>query len=130
MTDMTTGRVDINRLLVEMRSMKNHTQAFNRPQSVGDDMGIQRPQSLAAPGVTDSKNVSSFGDVMTKAIDAVNDTQKATGELRTAYDMGDPNVGITDVMVAAQKSSVSFQAMVQVRNKLVEAYRDVMNMPI
>ncbi|MGZ5030965.1 MAG: flagellar hook-basal body complex protein FliE, partial [Methylobacter sp.] len=43
---------------------------------------------------------------------------------------GDTNVSLAEVMVASQKASVSFQAMLQVRNKLVEAYKDVMNMPI
>lgn len=47
-----------------------------------------------------------------------------------AYIKGDPNVSISDVMIASQKSSVAFQAATQVRNKLVEAYKDVMNMPI
>jgi flagellar hook-basal body complex protein FliE len=47
-----------------------------------------------------------------------------------AYEKGVAGVDITDVMIASQKASVSFQAMVQVRNKLVEAYKDVMSMPI
>ena len=56
--------------------------------------------------------------------------QKASGAMATAYERGVEGVDITDVMIASQKASVSFQAMVQVRNKLVDAYRDIMNMPI
>ena len=44
--------------------------------------------------------------------------------------MGDPNVGITEVMIASQKSSVAFGAMVEVRNKLLEAYKEVMRMQV
>ncbi len=44
--------------------------------------------------------------------------------------MGDQDVSLAEVMIASQKASVSFQAMLQVRNKLVDAYKDVMNMPM
>jgi flagellar hook-basal body complex protein FliE len=44
--------------------------------------------------------------------------------------MGDPNVQVSEVMVAMQKSNVSFQAMLQVRNKLVSAYQEIMNMQV
>jgi flagellar hook-basal body complex protein FliE len=65
-----------------------------------------------------------------KAVNSVNELQQNTNDLRTAYDMGDPNVDITRVMIAAQKSSVSFEALTQVRNRVVRAYEDIMNMPI
>jgi flagellar hook-basal body complex protein FliE len=50
--------------------------------------------------------------------------------MRSSFERGDENIDLAQVMIAAQKSSVSFQAMVEVRNKLVEAYKDVMNMPV
>jgi flagellar hook-basal body complex protein FliE len=56
-------------------------------------------------------------------------TNKLPGK-RDAFESGDANVSLAEVMVASQKASVSFQAMLQVRNKLVEAYKDVMNMPM
>ena len=46
-----------------------------------------------------------------------------------AFETGAANISLADVMVSTQKANVSFQAMLQVRNKLVEAYKDVMNMP-
>lgn len=123
-----TDRVDINRLLLEMRSLKSQAQAFQRPQglSAGD---------VAAPGngvnrTAKTSEVPSFGDMLEQAVNSVNNVQKASADAAKAYETGDPNVDITDVMVASQKASVSFQSMVQVRNKLIEAYRDVMNMPV
>lgn len=71
-----------------------------------------------------------FGQLLEKSIAAVNETQQSAGALRTRFEQGDDGVDIAEVMVAAQKSSVSFQAMVSVRNKLVEAYKDVMSMPV
>jgi len=124
-----TDRVDINRLLGEMRSIKSQTQVFQRPQSVvNGDVGINR--GLSNLQVDTPNKVPSFGDLMTKAINNVNDVQTKSSSMAEAYEKGVAGVDITDVMIASQKASVSFQAMVQVRNKLVEAYKDVMSMPI
>jgi flagellar hook-basal body complex protein FliE len=72
----------------------------------------------------------SLGEMMGNAINQVNATQQHAGSLSTRYTQGDPNIDLPEVMVAMQKSSVSFQAMSQVRNKLLEAYKDIMNMPV
>ncbi len=116
-----TDRVDVNRLLLEMRALKAQTQAFG---SIADR------DVAAGPNATANVNGPKFTDVMSQAVNKVNEVQKASGAIQKAYIQGDPNVDITDVMIASQKSGVAFDAMVQVRNKLVEAYKDVMNMPI
>lgn len=72
----------------------------------------------------------SFGDVLAKSIDSVNQVQKTSASLKTSFEKGDPNVTLTDVMIASQKSSLAFSAMVEVRNKFLEAYKTVMNMPV
>lgn len=123
-----TDRVDISRLLGDMRAMKAQTQAFQRPQAIGDTPnGMRNLGPLPVDGTT---KVPSFGDLMTQAVNKVNDVQKTSSAMADAYERGVAGVDITDVMIASQKASVSFQAAVQVRNKLIEAYRDVMNMPI
>ena len=71
-----------------------------------------------------------FGELLKRSIDAVNATQQDANAMRTAFEQGDQNLDLTEVMIAMQKSSVSFQAMVEVRNKLVEAYKDIKNMPV
>lgn len=124
-----TDRVDINRLLGDMRSMKMQTQAFQRPQGLAvGDMAPNR--ALSGLQVEPANKMPSFGDLMTKALNNVNDVQQKSSSMADAYEKGVAGVDITDVMIASQKASVSFQAMVQVRNKLVDAYKDVMNMPI
>lgn len=124
-----TDRVDINRLLLEMRAMKSQTQAFQRPAGLAPrDVGaVHHTGPLTVDG---GKKVPGFGEVMSQAINKVNEVQQASSAMATAYERGVEGVDITDVMIASQKASVSFQAMVQVRNKLVDAYRDIMNMPI
>lgn len=124
-----TDRVDINRLLVEMRSLKNHAQAFQRPENLAakDVAGFRPGEVLKA---TQASDIPSFGQMLEQAVNKVNDVQQASSNMAKAYESGDPNIDISDVMVASQKASVSFQSMVQVRNKLIDAYRDVMNMPV
>ena len=114
-----TERMDVNRLLLEMRALKAQSQAFS--SAVNRDMN---------PDAANKVNGPQFSDLMAQAIDKVNEVQQASSAMQEAYLKGDPNVDVTDVMIASQKSGVAFDAMVQVRNKLVEAYRDVMNMPI
>ncbi|MGH1472232.1 MAG: flagellar hook-basal body complex protein FliE [Cellvibrionaceae bacterium] len=127
-----TDRMDINRLLGEMRAIKSQTDAFSNPNSLraGDTIGKPNPLDGLLTADSAKKTTQNFGDLFTQAIDKVNDVQKTSAGLAKAYEQGDPNVDITEVMVASQKASVSFQAMLQVRNKLVDSYRDVMNMPI
>ncbi|MBU2887239.1 flagellar hook-basal body complex protein FliE [Gilvimarinus agarilyticus] len=120
-----SNRVDINNLLHEMRSLKSQTQAFQKPQ------GLQESIATESTGrVNQANQVPGFAEMMSQAVNSVNDVQQNAGQLANAYQQGDPSVDITDVMIASQKASVSFEAALQVRNKLVEAYRDIMNMPI
>ena len=65
-----------------------------------------------------------------QSVDKVNETQMDSKKLADAFQAGDPNVQVSEVMVALQKSNVSFQAMLQVRNKLVSAYQEIMNMQV
>lgn len=90
-----------------------------------------RAMSLQAGGQIQEKSVNTdFSALLQQSIAAVNDTQQSAGKLTEAFEIGASDVRLADVMVATQKANVSFQAMLQVRNKLVEAYQDVMNMPM
>ena len=101
--------ININQVLNQMRSMS--LQAAGRP--------VQE-----ASGSTD------FSALLQQSLASVNDTQQKAGKMLEAFESGSSNVSLAEVMVETQKASVSFQAALQVRNKLVEAYKDVMNMPM
>ena len=83
--------------------------------------GAGRGNQVAAPG---------FGQALSNAIDKVSQTQANAGALQQAFELGDPRADLARVMVAMQQSQVAFRATVEVRNRLVQAYQDVMNMPI
>jgi len=104
--------IDISQVLQQMRTMA--AMAENR---------------LPTDAAADAAKVD-FGQLLKNSINEVNDTQKAAKELATAFEDGDKNVNLSEVMVAIQKASVSFQAMTQVRNNLVSAYKEIMNMQV
>lgn len=122
-------RADINSVLSDIRSLRSQMMQNQQSQQIEQNQPV-RGRMDGPREVQQSGETASFGDMLGNAVNNVNNLQQQTSELRTAYDMGDPNVDITRVMIAAEKSSVSFEALTQVRNRVVRAYEDIMNMPI
>ncbi len=100
--------------------------------NVNQVLAQMRAMSLEAGNakVQESGGNTDFAVMLKQSIDSVNDTQQASGKMTKAFETGDTDVSLAEVMIASQKAGVSFQAMLQVRNKLVEAYQDVMKMPM
>ncbi len=119
-------RADISRILMQVRDMQSQLQD-NRINPAQQDVAINDVQHL--PPLSETKSTG-FGDLLKQAVDSVNDTQMKSAELQRAYELGDENVDLTEVMIQMQKATVSFEAMTQVRNRLISAYQDIMNMPI
>lgn len=88
---------------------------------VGGMQGVGAPTGVAAP---------SFGATLRNAIEGVNGAQQRSGALVRAFELGEPGADLAKVMVASQQSQIAFRATVEVRNRLVQAYQDVMNMPL
>ncbi len=99
--------------------------------NVNQVLAQMRTMSLQAGGqVQKIEGNTDFSALLQQSIASVNDSQQSAGKMMEAFETGAANISLADMMVANQKASVSFQAMLQVRNKLVEAYQDVMNMPM
>ena len=73
---------------------------------------------------------ASFGDAMAQAMKGVSATQMEAGRLQREVQLDNPNVSLEETMIAMQKSQISFQATLQVRNRLVSAYSEIMNMQV
>jgi len=112
----------INQVLAQMRAIRSQMPFANE---------VRAPAASEMPvaGATPSTTVS-FSKTLSNALNSVNETQKTADTMRVAFEKGDSSVDISKVMVAAQKSSIAFQATVQVRNKFIDAYKEIMNMPI
>jgi flagellar hook-basal body complex protein FliE len=99
-------------LISQMQTLESMSQGKMQPVEQNNDDG------------------TSFSSMMAKAINQVNETQMEASGMKKAFVMGDDSFDLSEVMVAVQKSRISFEALSQVRNKLLTAYKDVMNMPV
>ena len=118
------SNMQIDSVLAQIRALQQQTK-------IGSPT-LQRPEVPGVGGVGGAgagANVS-FASVMKQGLDAVNATQSQSAALATRFERGDPGVELSQVMLESQKASVAFRATVEVRNRLVSAYQEIMNMPI
>lgn len=87
---------------------------------------LGRNAALAPPGPSAT---TGFSGAITAALKSVNGMQAAAGDAATAFERGDTS-SIAQVMLTRQKASIAFEATLQVRNKLLLAYKDIMSMPV
>jgi len=116
--------IEMARILSDMRQM--------REMAVQNDV---LPKRLAlnpdSSSVSDTSSTApAFGELLGEALEKVNDVRQESAQLTTDYQKGVSGVDLTTVMVAAQKASLATEAVIQVRNKFVQAYEEIMKMPI
>lgn len=110
----------IQAALQQMQSLANQA---STTQSIANQAG--RGQQLAT-----SVGQGGFADALQSSIRKINQLKQDSDASVKAFQAGDPGVALNDVMVDMQKASIGFQMGVQVRNRLVTAYKDVMNMQV
>ncbi len=108
--------IDTNQLLVQLRSM-------------AQDAGIPPSESIGSEAGPALDGVD-FSQILEDSLQSVNGRSNEAKELRESFETGNPNVELADVMIAAQKARISFEALTQVRNKMVSAYQEIMSMPL
>ncbi|MFE8069503.1 flagellar hook-basal body complex protein FliE [Marinobacteraceae bacterium S3BR75-40.1] len=121
-------RADINSVLSNMRNLRAQMLQNQQMEKARELDQVKRPQEINRTEKT--QETPGFGDMLNQAVNTVNDLQQSSGDLQTRYTQGDPNVDLARVMVAKQKASVAFEGLTQVRNKVIQAYEDIVNMPI
>lgn len=97
-------------------------QLLSQIRTMGQDLQPGTPVESAP----DSK----FGDMLKSTLEAVNETQQTSRDLKIGFETGTTDASLAEVMIASQKADLSFRAVTEVRNKLVTAYQDIMNMPV
>ena len=117
-----------NSLYSQMQNMSLQAMG-NKPPSIGADaMGVN---GLGAKSVGEiNPSSSNFGSLLTDALNNVNALQQESGDKKRAFEMGDTSVTLSEVMIASSKSGIALDATVQIRNKFVEAYKEIMSMPV
>lgn len=107
---------------------------MNPVNNPGIDQLLQELNRLAAGAGGQPEPVANglpeFGAALQAALQQVDDAQQEAARLQREFDLNAPSVNLHEVMVSLQKASLSFETMVQVRNRLVSAYQEIMNMQV
>jgi len=124
MIDKINSQSNIQSMLQTLRSYQSQaaggmdTDGNKAGSGLNGLNGSQGPQGPAG-----------FGDLVRQTVDKVNANQMQASKISSAYERGE-GVPLTDVVLSMQKSSLSFEATLQVRNKVLKAYEDILNMPV
>jgi flagellar hook-basal body complex protein FliE len=113
--------MEIDRVLAQIRSISHATGAGG----AGGVRGVANG-AMGGPGAVDK----GFATLLKQGLDSVNQVQNKATTLATQFEKGVPGVELPQVMLEMQKANVSFRALTEVRNKFVDAYREIMNMPL
>jgi flagellar hook-basal body complex protein FliE len=109
--------IDVNRLLTQLRSLQTQATGSAKTPDASDGSGVG--------GVG-----GDFGSLLKSSLDGVSRAQTDAQKLQQSFELGDPGTDLSSVMLATSKAQVSFRGAVEVRNRLVSAYQDIMNMPL
>jgi flagellar hook-basal body complex protein FliE len=107
------SQMEIDSVLAQIRSLSAQTRVGTSP-----------------PTGSQKSGPSEFATLLSKGIDQVNQTDQRASQLSAAFQRGEPGVELPQVMIEMQKASVSFRALTEVRNRLVSAYQEIMNMQV
>ena len=145
---LTVYAISQDSLVQKLESMKQQMQNMAQDKNMAmpvlqngqlDNLGINALDTQTA--VQDVANttqvtrtagdgVSEFEALLRDAFEQVNILQNTSSTMQSRFDVGDRSITLADVMIASQKSSISFEATMQVRNKMVDAYKTIMQMQI
>ena len=106
-------RNDISEMLSKIREVSNKSKVFSDSGQVGATHSFDSVLSVAKNALTN-----------------VNEVQVQADKLKESYIAGDTSVSMSQVIIASQKSKLAFEGLVTVRNKILDAYKEIMNMPV
>ena len=115
-----SGPMGVDRVMALRAQILERNQALSKANAAA---------GADAPAATSGAKPASFAASMEDALKSVNQGQVEAGKLSEAYERGE-NIDIAKVMLARQQASVGFEATLQVRNKILSAYKDIMSMPV
>jgi len=118
--------IDSGRIETMMAQLKAAAQ--KGPTEAASNLGLT--PSIGNASSVGASNKVNFADALKTSLSQVNKAQVEAENLGKSFALGDDKVNLSDVMISTQKANISFQATVQVRNKFITAYNDIMNMQI
>ena len=120
----------LQRMQQQMRTLTDVANGNHVNQAKVDNSPVYNPsaQAVQAEQAKEPDNVGAFANMLNQAFENVNFLQNDSTNKQTRFDLGDRSVTLSDVMLASQKSSISFEATIQIRNKMIEAYKTISQM--
>jgi len=117
------SQISIDQVLSQIRSIAAQTQAPGiRPAALANDAAAASGTGAA------SGTAGSFATLMRGGIEQANQAELRANDLADKFERGVPGVDLPTVMLEANKANISFRAVTEVRNRLISAYTDIMNM--
>ena len=117
------SNMQIDGVLAQIRSLQAQTK-------IGVPASAKPMDSVQGAGIAGGADRVSFANVLKQGLEAVNATQAQASDMAARFDRGEPGLELSQVMLESNKAQVAFRATVEVRNRLVNAYQEIMNMPI
>ena len=118
-----SGPMGLQQIMDLRQSILDRNQALQNFRA-GAGQGVAGPEQAGQ-----ASPVGGFADTLVSALDKVNSTQKTASDISAAYERGE-ETDVAKVMLARQEASIAFEATLQVRNKLLSAYLDILKMGI
>ena len=109
-----TGASSAQMIMDQIKAYQTRVNETHQPETAIPATEVEKPK---------------FNEAVRALVNSVNDAQMQSSDMRAAFERGE-NVPLTDVVLSMQKSSLAFEATLQVRNKVLKAYEDIMNMPV
>lgn len=101
------------------------------PVNINQVLNQIRVRSQYMPAVEQQRpERTDFSALLNETMNNVNELQSTASSLKSAYEKGDPNIDLPEVMIASQKAALSFEAVTEVRNRVLNAYQEIMNMQV
>lgn len=117
--NVTGVRADINDMLSKIREISHKSKVFSENTSI-----------ISKPGVASTTSFQDTFSAVKDVFNNVNQMQSESETIKNAFISGDKHVSLSQVVIASQKSKLAFEGLVTVRNKILEAYKEIMNMPV
>jgi flagellar hook-basal body complex protein FliE len=129
---MNIGGIDSSRIEAMMAQLKAAAQkpAMPSPGVGGLGAGLGGIGGIGKAGAPEASTKVDFSEALKASLQNVSNSQNQAEDLGKRFAAGDDSVNLSDTMIAMQKANIAFQSTIQVRNKLVSAYHEIMNMQV
>jgi flagellar hook-basal body complex protein FliE len=126
------SQMEIDRVVSQMRVLRAQVNGPSAQSIRPGELGalLPGPAGVGGASATSATNAMSFASVLRNGLERINEAQAQSSASQRAFERGDPGIDLPQVMIDMQKASIAFRGAVEVRNRMISAYQEIMNMPV